>query len=625
MSIDHTAQVPLLSVITFLPLVGALMIAFIPRAQKGLLRNVGLAWSLVTFVVSAALWVSFQEDLTGFQQADILPWFGDTVSYALAVDGISLLLVMLTTFLTPIVILSAHKAITRRVKEFVIAMLVLETGMIGALLAVDMILFYVFWEFMLIPMYLLIGIWGGPRRIYAAVKFFIYTMVGSLLMLVAIIYLVLQAESAAFVDVLALDLTLTEQIWLFLAFGLAFAIKVPFFPFHTWLPDAHVEAPTAGSVILAGVLLKLGTYGFIRFAIPLFPEAAGLCSAPLVLLAVIGIVYGALVAYAQTDIKKLVAYSSVAHLGFVMLGMFAMNHQGLQGSILQMVNHGISTGALFLLVGIIYERRHTREMADFGGLAKVMPFFATVFLIVTLSSIGLPGTNGFVGEFLILVGAFQDGLFHLLSKPEALTGWHYVGVGLFGLVALSAVGAAVWRILPQRRLGGRKLTAKDYQFVGFQLLTVAVAIAASFALLGIPLPMLFEWRVLMVILSGVAVSGVVLGAVYMLTMYRKVMFGPVTHEENKGLKDLSGREVAVLMPLVALIFVIGLFPGLFLDKTQRSVDHYVEQYRPRVMAQRAPATFERRYGSDERRVVEELRVRQAAREVRLQKRRESRP
>ena len=511
MNIDHIAQFPLLTVLVFLPLLGVVPIALIPRANTGQLRGVALATSALAFLASLGLFFSFDDSLAGFQMLDRAAWHDATVSYALAVDGISILLVLLTTFLTPLVLLSAHSAVQDRVKEFVISILILETGMLGALLAVDLFLFYVFWEFMLIPMYLLIGIWGGQQRIYAAVKFFIYTMVGSLLMLVGIIFLYLKAGSSSFVAILALELTRTEQLWLFAAFALAFAIKVPFFPFHTWLPDAHVQAPTAGSVILAGVLLKMGTYGFLRFAIPLFPEAAGTFSLPLVLLAIVGIIYGALVAYAQSDIKKLVAYSSVSHLGFVMLGMFALNTQGIQGSVLQMVNHGISTGALFLLVGIIYERRHTREMAAFGGLAKVIPVFAVFFLIVSLSSIGLPGTNGFVGEFLILAGAFADGL----SSGD---------VGL--------------------------------------------------------------WRPAMLAMGALAATGIVLGAVYMLTMVRRVLFGPVVHDENRDLPDLNRREVLVLAPLLALVFLIGLFPNLFLDKTRATVDAYVEAYRPRVTAVR---------------------------------------
>jgi len=613
MTIETTAQFPLLSLVTFLPLAGVLMVAFVPRSEPGTLRNVGLGFSLLTFLVSLALWTGFEGDLAGFQLLDRVEWFDGSVSYALAVDGISLLLVMLTTFLTPVVILGAYRAITERVKEFVISMLVLECGMLGALLAVDLFLFYVFWEFMLIPMYLLVGVWGGPRRIYAAVKFFVYTMVGSLLMLVAIIWLYTKAGSSAFLDVLKLELTTPEQIWLFLAFALAFAIKVPLFPFHTWLPDAHVEAPTAGSVILAGVLLKMGTYGFVRFAIPLFPEATGVFSMPIVLLAVVGIIYGALVAYAQTDVKKLVAYSSVSHLGFVMLGMFALTTQGVQGSILQMVNHGISTGALFLLVGVIYERRHTRAIADFGGLAKVMPAFATIFLIVTLSSIGLPGTNGFVGEFLILAGSFNDALYHVLSPPAPVSGWHWVIVGVTGLAALGLLASAAWRIGPGRR--GRALVRRDGLLVAAQALAAAVLVAVAIAALDVPLPKLGEWRVFMLVMAGAATSGVVLGAVYMLSMVRRVFFGPVVHEENKGLKDLTPREWAVLLPLVAFVFLIGLAPNLFLAKTKASVDAWVEQLRPRVMAARAPETFQRKG----QRLVEELRIQRAAREAVLRR------
>ena len=609
MTIETMAQFPLLSLVTFLPLAGVIMVAFVPREQEGTLRNVGLGFSLLTFLVSLGIYVGFDGRLAGLQMLERLPWFDGSVSYALSVDGISLLLVMLTTFLTPIVILGAYKAIQDRVKEFVISMLVLEMGMLGALMSVDLFLFYVFWEFMLIPMYLLVGVWGGPRRIYAAVKFFIYTMVGSLLMLVAIIYLYLKAGDASFVKILELDLSAGEQFWLFLAFALAFAIKVPLFPFHTWLPDAHVEAPTAGSVILAGVLLKMGTYGFIRFAIPLFPEAAGALSLPIVLLAVIGIIYGALVAYAQQDVKKLVAYSSVSHLGFVMLGMFALTAQGLQGSILQMVNHGISTGGLFLLVGVIYERRHTRDMAEFGGLAKVMPFFAVIFMIITLSSIGLPGTNGFVGEFLILAGSFNDALYHILSPAQELSGWHFVGTGAFALATLGLAGAIAWRLGPGRL--GRPLTRRDWGIIALQGASAAVFVVVAILLLGVSLPSLTEWRVFMLVMAGAAASGVVLGAIYMLTMYRRVMFGPITNEKNKNLKDLSVREAVVLLPLVALVFLIGLAPNLFLDKTKASIDAYVEQYRPRVMAVRAPETFERKG----QRLVQELTIQRAAREA----------
>ena len=421
-----------------------------------------------------------------------IPAYG--IDYFVGIDGISLFLVLLTTFLGPIVILASW-SISARVKEYLFFMLLLETGMLGAFVALDLFLFYVFWEVMLVPMYFLIGVWGGPRRIYAALKFVLFTMAGSLLMLVAIIYLatrnsqVTQVLTFDLLKIYNLQLPYEEQIWLFLAFALSFAIKVPLFPFHTWLPDAHVEAPTAGSVILAGVLLKLGTYGFLRFAIPLFPEAA-LAAAPFIIaLAVIGIVYGAMVAMMQADLKKLVAYSSVSHLGFVMLGLFAFNLQGIQGAIYQMLNHGLSTGALFLIVGMIYERRHTRMIDDFGGLWKQMPIFSAFFLVVTLSSIGLPGLNGFVGEFLILLGSFQASPF-----------W--------------TAGAA---------------------------------------------------------------SGVVLGAIYMLWMFRRVIFGPLSRPENQNLKDIGAREIAILIPILILIFFMGIYPRPFLARMQPAVERIIQR------------------------------------------------
>jgi NADH-quinone oxidoreductase subunit M len=423
------------------------------------------------------------------------------ISYKLGIDGISLLLVLLTTFLTVLCILSSWKAIEVRVKEFMISFLLLETGMVGALVSLDLILFYVFWEVMLIPMYLLIGVWGSPqRRVYAAVKFFLFTMAGSVLMLVAILVLYfinLKATGSPTFDVLELNklgIPLETQYWLFGAFALAFAIKVPMFPFHTWLPDAHSEAPTAGSVILAGVLLKMGTYGFIRFAMPLFPKAAMDLLPLICALALIGIIYGALVSMMQPDLKRLVAFSSVSHLGYVMLGMFALNTQGVQGSIYQMLNHGISTGSLFLIVGMVYERRHTRLISEFGGLSKVMPVFAIFFMIVTLSSIGLPGTNGFVGEFLILLGAFQA--------------------------------------------------------------NVAYGVLAT--------------------------TGVVLGAAYMLWMFQRVMFGKVTHPENEKLKDLSPREITVLVPMVIMIFLMGIYPKLFFSKMDVTVEKFLKDFKAKV-------------------------------------------
>ncbi len=411
-------QFPLLSVITLLPLVGGLILLALPgeRLQKWWALGVSLA----TFIISCLLFVWWQAGEAGMQFVERLPWVPQfNIQYYLGVDGLSLFLVLLTTFLTTLVILFSWEGVEKQLKTFLALLLMLETGMIGVFVALDLVLFYAFWELSLIPMYFLIGGWGDahgtytflgrtmPWRIYAALKFFLYTFAGSALMLVAI--LVLYARGGTF-DLLALQQIGLEpnlQFWLFLAFGLAFAIKVPLFPFHTWLPDAHVAAPTAGSVILAGVLLKMGTYGFVRFCLPLFPDASRQLGPWIAALAIIGILYGALVALVQKDLKSLVAYSSVAHLGFVMLGVFALNTQGVAGATLQMVNHGLSTGALFLMVGMLYNRRHTRLLADFGGLWKQIPIYGFLFLIVALSSAGLPGLNGFIGEFNILLGAFQ--------------------------------------------------------------------------------------------------------------------------------------------------------------------------------------------------------------------------
>jgi NADH-quinone oxidoreductase subunit M len=423
----------LISWVVFLPLVAGAVVLFLPKGNARLIRGTSLAMSLVIFAVSLGLWARFRA-VPGMQlveTADWIPRFG--ISYTVGLDGISLLLVLLVTFLQPIVILGSFRGIQERQKAYYFSLFFLQTGMLGAFVALDLFLFYIFWEMMLIPMYLLIGVWGGPRRIYATLKFFIYTMIGSLLMLVAILYVYfkLHAQTGEYTfDLFRLYqvvLTPREQGFLFAAFALSFAIKVPMFPFHTWLPDAHVEAPTAGSVILAGVLLKMGTYGFLRFAMPLFPGAAEAAIPVILILSVIGIIYGALVAMIQDDVKKLVAYSSVSHLGFVMLGIFALNTQSVTGGIYQMLNHGLSTGALFLLVGMIYDRRHTRMIEDFGGISKVMPVYAAVFMIVTLSSIGLPGTNGFVGEFLILLGAFRHSVtFAVLAALGVVLGAAYM-------------------------------------------------------------------------------------------------------------------------------------------------------------------------------------------------------
>ena len=482
-----------LNAVTFFPLVGVLVLLFLSREKESLIRWVALGTSLITFGLSLWVLALFNPQDPNLQLVYDRPWFSVadwTIRYVMGVDGLSILLLLLTTLLTPIAILSTWTAIQERVKEFMLFFLLLEVGMVGVFLALDLFLFYIFWEFTLVPMYFLIGMWGGPRRMYAAIKFFLYTMAGSILMLLAIVWMGLYYGTFAVPDILAAGpVKGAAQFWLFLAFAAAFAIKVPMWPLHSWLPDAHVEAPTAGSVILAGVLLKMGTYGFLRFNIPLFPDAARYYAPYIGALAVIGIVYGAIVSFPQRDVKKLVAYSSVSHLGFVMLGLFALTAQGVEGAILQMVNHGVSTGALFLIVGMIYERRHTRDLDAFGGLWKVMPVYAVLSLITALSSMGLPGLNGFVGEFNILLGA----------------------------------------------LGSQVLGS--YWFAGF------------------------------------AVLGVILAAVYMLTMYQKTFLGPLDKEENRHLKDLNWREILTLAPLIVLMFWIGLYPKPFFALMHPAVEH----------------------------------------------------
>ena len=470
-------QLPLLSIVLFLPLFGALILLFIDRRHEDAFKYGSLVISAIDFFVSLPLYFSFDPGTGGYQFVERFPWVEDYgISYFIGIDGISLFLVLLTNLLSVLAIASSFSFIRDRVKEYYILMLFLQTGMLGVFVALDLFLFYVFWEAMLVPMYFIIGIWGGEQRIYATIKFVVYTMAGSLLMLVAILalYFIHQGATGIYTfDLLELSRVVVSpkaQLWLFLAFFLAFAIKVPMFPFHTWLPDAHVEAPTAGSVLLAGILLKMGTYGFLRFAIPLFPKAAYDLLPIIVALALIGIIYGALVAMVQPDVKKLVAYSSVSHLGFVMLGIFTLNVMGIEGAILQMVNHGISTGALFLLVGILYERRHTRMIDEFGGLSTPLPMFAAFFMLVTLSSIGLPGLNGFVGEFLVLLGTFR------FEKVYAI------------IAAVGVVLSAVYMLWMYQRVMFGKVTKPENE--GLEDLNVReflylVPIALSILLIGV--------------------------------------------------------------------------------------------------------------------------------------------
>lgn len=518
----------ILTGIIFLPLVFALVVAVWP--QKNSVRHLAMGFSLIEFVLSLGMLERFDSSSAALQLVEKVPWierFG--ISYFLGIDGISVMLVMLTTFLVPIIILASWNSIDQKIKGFHSALFVLQTAMLGSFLAMDAILFYVFWELSLVPMYFIVGIWGGSRRIYATIKFFIYTMAGSVLMLLAIIFLMRLtpevtggAMSASILDFYKVSIPfvggefLTPQTLLFFAFALAFAIKVPVFPLHTWLPDAHVEAPTPGSVILAGVMLKMGTYCFLRWVIPLFPEAAEHYAWIFIAVGVIGIIYGALVAMVQPDVKKLVAYSSVSHMGYILIGMFAMNSYGVNGALYQMLNHGISTGALFLLIGMIYERTHSREISKYGGLASAVPLFTIAFVIVTMSSIAVPLTNGFIGEFLILLGSFE-------YSP---------------------------------------------------------------------------------VVAVFSVTGVVFGAAYMLWMVKRVFFGPkgeiVTeseHDKDHALHDLSAREVAVLLPMIVMIFWMGIFPNHFMNYSKASVDNLIKNksnYTIPMAAQQASVKVEER-------------------------------
>ena len=488
------ANFPILSLVTFLPLVGAGFILLVRGEEEIVTRNarsVALWTSLITFLLSTLLWINFDTTTAAFQfeeRADWIPAFN--ISYHLGVDGISMLFVLLTTLLTPICILASWETITERVKEYMVAFLVMETMMVGMFSALDIIVFYIFFEGTLLPMFLIIGVWGGPRRVYSAFKFFLYTLAGSVLMLLAILAMYFAAGTTDVPALMAYRFPPAMQTWLWLAFFASFAVKVPMWPFHTWLPDAHVEAPTAGSVILAGVLLKFGAYGFLRFSLPMFPDATVLFTPLIFTLSVVAIVYTSLVALAQEDMKKLIAYSSVAHMGFVTVGTFTLTLQGIEGAIYQMLSHGVVSAALFLIVGVVYDRMHSRDIAAYGGLVHRMPAYALAFMLFMLASVGLPGTGGFVGEFLVLVGAFQ------------VNTW---------VAALTA-------------------------------------------------------------------TGVILGAVYMLYLYRRVIFGKLTKESLKDIVDLSPREIAVFAPLVVVVLWMGIYPVPFLDVMDASVVNLIDRF-----------------------------------------------
>ncbi len=486
-------SLPILSIVTFLPLAGALIILWISGRPEDVARNArktALWTSLATFLLSLFIWLDFDPGSAAFQFEERVVWMsGVDIAYHMGIDGISLFFVLLATVLTPICILASWESIKDRVKEYMIAFLVLETLMIGMFCALDMVLFYVFFEGVLIPMFLIIGVWGGPRRVYAAFKFFLYTLLGSVLMLLALLAMYFDAGTTDIPTLMAHDFPVSLQTWLWLAFFASFAVKVPMWPVHTWLPDAHVEAPTAGSVILAGVLLKFGGYGFLRFSLPMFPDAS-LEFAPLMFgLSIVAVIYTSLVALVQEDMKKLIAYSSIAHMGFVTAGAFSMTAHGIEGAVFQMLSHGIVSAALFLIVGVVYDRIHSRDIDAYGGLVHRMPVYAVVFMLFMLASVGLPGTSGFIGEFLVLMGLFE------------------VHTGVAALVA----------------------------------------------------------------------TGLVLGAVYMLYLYRRVVFGKLTKDHLKSILDLSPREMAVFAPLILLVLWMGIYPSSFLEPMHASVAQLVEQ------------------------------------------------
>ena len=490
-------NLPILTIITFLPLVGVFFMLFNKGDEERINKislNVSLSTSTLVFLLALFLWANFDKTTPSFQFVEEKKWILDFINYKVGVDGVSILFIVLTAFITPICIVATYNSVKFRKKDFFIALLVMETMMIGVFSSLDLLLFYLFFEAGLIPMFLIIGIWGGIRRVYSAFKFFLYTLFGSVFMLVAIIFIYMETGTTDIEELLNLDISTNYQYWLWLGFFASFAVKTPMWPVHTWLPDAHVEAPTSGSVILAAILLKMAGYGFIRFSLGLFPVASDYFAPFVFFLSIIAIIYTSLVALVQKDMKKLIAYSSVAHMGFVTIGIFASNSQGIQGSIFQMISHGIVSAALFLCVGVIYDRMHSRKISDYGGVVHVMPKYSIIFMVFILASLGLPGTSGFIGEILVLIGVFK--------------------------------------------------------------INYLVAFFAA--------------------------TGVILSACYSLWLYRRVVFGEMTNDNVKALKDLTFLEFVILIPLLVLTILLGIFPSIILDTISISVEHIVSVYDTKI-------------------------------------------
>jgi len=490
-------NLPILTIIIFLPLIGVFFLLISKGDEEKVNKisfNISLLTSLLVFILSLVLWKNFDHTTADFQFLEEKQWIVNFIKYKVGVDGVSILFVVLTAFITPICIIATHNSVKVRKKDFFLALLLMETMMLGVFCSLDLFIFYLFFEAGLIPMFLIIGIWGGIRRVYSAFKFFLYTLLGSIFMLIAIIFIYLKSGTTDIQALLKFDIAQSYQYWLWLGFFTSFAVKTPMWPVHTWLPDAHVEAPTSGSVILAAILLKMAGYGFIRFSLGLFPVASSYFAPLIFSLSIIAIIYTSLVALMQKDMKKLIAYSSVAHMGFVTIGIFAFNSQGIEGGIFQMISHGIVSAALFLCVGVVYDRMHTREISDYGGVVNTMPRYSVIFMIFILAGLGLPGTSGFVGEFLVLVGVFKS----------------------------------------------------NY------------------------------------LVSFLAATGVVLSACYSLWLYRRVVFGEITNDNVKALKDINGLELATLLPLVFLTIILGIFPNIILDTISVSVENIVSVYNSKI-------------------------------------------